>query len=108
MADASTDEAVGLAVRLVRTQPAVVGIGYWVVPHARGRGFAARAVRLLSRWALAEADMARVEAWVEPENVPSQRILEAAGFTREGVLRSFLNFSGGPAHAVVFSKVANV
>lgn len=107
VADAATDDAVGVAVLLVRPQPAVVGIGYWVVPHARGRGLAARAVGLLSRWALAEAGMARVEAWVDRENVPSQRVLTAAGFTREGILRSFLSFSGRRADAVVFSRVAD-
>lgn len=77
VADVTTDDAVGVAVLLVRPQPAVVGIGYWVVPHARGRGLAARAVGIPSRWALTEAGMARVEARVEPENVPSQRALAA-------------------------------
>ncbi len=52
VADAGTDEAVGLTVLLVRPQPAVAGIGYWVVPHARGHGLATHAVSLLSRWAL--------------------------------------------------------
>ena len=107
VADASTDEAVGLAVLLLRPQPAVAGIGYWVVPHARGRGLAARAVALLSQWALAQAGIARVEAWAEPENVASQRVLATAGFSREGVLRSFLSFAGRRADEVVFSRVAD-
>jgi len=95
VADARTNEARGLAILLVRPQPGVVGIGYWVVPRARGRGLATRAVDLLSRWALAEAGIARVEAWVEPQNTASQRVLAVAGFSREGVLRSFLTYPTG-------------
>ena len=96
-----------MTVLLVRPQPAVAGIGYWVVPNARGRGLAARAVALLAQWALAEAGIARVEAWADSANVTCQRVLAAAGFTREGVLRSFLSFAGRRADAVVFSRIAD-
>ncbi len=106
VADVSTDEARGVAVLLVRPQPGVVGIGYWVVPRARGRGLATHSVGLLSHWALAEGGIARVEAWVEPENTASQRVLEVAGFRREGVLRSFLSHAESRADAVVFSRTA--
>jgi len=50
--------------------------------------------------------MARVEAWVEPDNAASLRVLGAAGFTREGVLRSFLSYQRRRADAVVFSRIA--
>jgi RimJ/RimL family protein N-acetyltransferase len=103
--DTATDQALGLAVLLHRSQPAVVGMGYWVVPRARGRGLATRAVTLLARWALRETEIARVEAWVEPENKTSQKALLAAGFTREGVLRSFLCFEVRRADAAVFSLI---
>jgi len=104
VADLNTGSALGLAVLLVRPQPGVVGIGYWIVPLARGRGLATCATRLLSEWALAEAGVARVEAWVEPENVASQRVLTAAGFMREGLLRSFLSYPSRRADAVVFAR----
>ena len=90
----------------VRPQPRVFGIGYWVVPAARGRGLARRAVRLATRWALLQG-VARVEAWVEPDNEPSHHVLRAAGFQREGVLRSFLAFEARRADAVVYSCVAS-
>jgi RimJ/RimL family protein N-acetyltransferase len=104
LAVTASGEAVGLAVLLLRPQAGVAGIGYWIVPRARGRGLATRAVRLLSDWALGDAGLARVEAWVEPENLPSQRVLTAAGFEREGVLRAFLSYAGRRADAVVFSR----
>lgn len=104
--DASTGLAQGLVWLGVRPQPGVVGIGYWVVPAARGRGVARRAVRLATRWSLLQG-VARVEAWVEPDNEPSQHVLRAAGFHLEGVLRSFLAFGTRRADAGVFSCVAS-
>ncbi len=64
-------------------------------------------MRLATGWALAATDADRVEAWIEPGNEPSQRVLEAACFTREGVLRSYLAFGPRRADAVVFSRVAS-
>jgi [ribosomal protein S5]-alanine N-acetyltransferase len=106
IADAATDRAHGLVWLGARPQAGVIGIGYWVVPAARGRGFARRAVVLATRWALLQG-VAQVEAWVEPGNEPSQQVLRRAGFHREGVLRSFLAFETRRADAVVFSCVAS-
>ena len=105
IADASTDEALGAAVLLFRPQPATVGIGYWVVPRARGGGLASRAVALLARWALTDAGLARVEALVEPGNTASRRVLERGGFRREGHLRSYLAFATRRADALIYSLV---
>ncbi len=105
---AAASEAVGLTVLMLHPRwPGVAEIGYWVIPRARGRGLATRAIRLASRWALSEAGLARVEALVEPGNSASQRALLGAGFRAEGVLRSFLTSNDGRrADAVVFSRLA--
>jgi RimJ/RimL family protein N-acetyltransferase len=105
LAIAEDDRAVGLVWIAQRPQPGVAGLGYWVVPRARRRGLGTRAVRLASRWTLTEAGMARLEAWVEPENVASQRLLAAAGFVHEGVLRSFLSFGDRRADALVYARL---
>ena len=78
-------------------------IGYWLAPHARGRGVATHAVRLISRWAFEELQLARLELTCGPDNVASQRVAERCGFTREGVLRSHLPFKGARRDTVVFS-----
>ncbi|MGX6601967.1 GNAT family N-acetyltransferase [Micromonosporaceae bacterium Da 78-11] len=65
-------------------------LGYGILPAYRGRGFATRAVELLSLWAFAETDIARLIAGTMPSNVGSQRVLEKAGFKREAYLRSRL------------------
>ena len=64
-------------------------IGYWVAPWARGRGVATRAVRLLSRWALLDLGLGRLQLHADTDNAASHRVAERAGYTREGVLRSF-------------------
>jgi RimJ/RimL family protein N-acetyltransferase len=63
-------------------------IGYWVRSDARGRGVVTRALVLLSRHALLEDGASRVQLQADPDNVPSCRAAERAGFRREGVLRS--------------------
>jgi RimJ/RimL family protein N-acetyltransferase len=62
-------------------------IGYSLDPGFRGRGVATRAVRLLSAWAF-ESGVRRLVAGTMLDNVASQRVLERAGFVREGIQRS--------------------
>ena len=79
-----------------------VEIGYWLFLHGRGRGIATRVVRALAEHAF-HVGVHRVEAVVRPQNEPSIRVLERAGFTREGVLRSLLRHDGGRSDAILFS-----
>jgi RimJ/RimL family protein N-acetyltransferase len=98
-------KAVGLVSMMLRPQPGVIGLGYWIVPVARGQGYATRAALLASDWALGDGGFARIEAWVEPNNVASQAVLAAAGFEREGLLRSFLVVDGERSDAFVYARV---
>jgi [ribosomal protein S5]-alanine N-acetyltransferase len=102
IAEADSGEALGAIVLLLR-RPDTAEIGYWLVPRARGRRLGSGAVRLLAPWALSEAGLARIEAFVEPENAASQRVLEGAGFQREGYLRSYLAFTDRRADALIYS-----
>lgn len=102
IADAGSNEALGAAVLMAR-QPGTVEMGYWLIPRARGRGFGSRAVCLLTRWAVTETPLARVEALVVPDNIASQRALEKAAFRREGHLRSYLVFERRRADALIYS-----
>jgi RimJ/RimL family protein N-acetyltransferase len=79
-------------------------IGYWVARPARGHGVCTRALRLLSRWALAELGLQRLELVTDPDNVASQRVAEKVGFRREGVLRSHMSHPDGRLRdSVMFS-----
>ena len=73
-------------------------VGYCVHPAFRGRGFATRALRLLVGWAFRDTPIARIVAGTDPANTPSHRVLERAGFTREGVARGLLPGPDGARH----------
>jgi RimJ/RimL family protein N-acetyltransferase len=78
-------------------------VGYWLAPHARGRGVATHAVQLIAGWAFRDLHVARLELTCGPDNRASQRVAERCGFTREGVLRSHMPFKGARRDTVVFS-----
>jgi RimJ/RimL family protein N-acetyltransferase len=99
------EAAVDLPGLVFNLQPGNVGIGYWVVESARRRGLASTAVMLLSRWALRDAGVERIEALTEPDNLASHRVAERAGFHWEGHLRCYLQIDGRSADAVVYALV---
>lgn len=104
--EVDSDRAIGLMWVALRPQSHVGGLGYWIVPPARGRGVATAAVRLVIPWALNVLNLRRLEAWVESDNVFSQRVLQGAGFQQEGRLRNFLTVEGESSDALVFSVIA--
>lgn len=81
-------------------------MSYWVVSEARGQGVAVGAVRLLAGWALGDLGLVRLELFVEPENVASQRVAERCGFVREGLLRSRWVGQGRRRDSVVYGLPA--
>jgi ribosomal-protein-alanine N-acetyltransferase len=77
--------------------------GYWVTASARGRGVASRALRLLCAYAFDELGVQRVELWIDPDNKPSLGVAESVGFTREGLLRSFMPIRGVRRDMLMYS-----
>lgn len=80
-------------------------IGYWAAPWARGQGIIRRAVSRLSRWAIEDFGFARVEVRVATGNLDSQRVAEAAGFVKEGVLRNAGYVHAGRVDLIVYSLI---
>ncbi len=80
-------------------------IGYWVAPQFRRRGYAGRAVRVLSAWALGLPGLHRLEASIELWNVDSWGAVESAGFIREGVAANWELVAGEPKDMVIYAKV---
>jgi RimJ/RimL family protein N-acetyltransferase len=81
-------------------------IGYWVAAAARRRGVGSRSTQLLARYGFERLGLARIELLAHPDNEPSQRLAKRAGFTREGVVRSFRERKGVREDYVLFSLLA--
>ena len=69
-------------------------LGYWVAEEHNGRGYATEAVRLGVRHAFEELGLHRVQANVMTSNPRSARVLEKAGFRKEGHALRYLQIAG--------------
>lgn len=85
----------GISVGNIRRGVAQSGqIGYWMGEPYAGKGLMGEAVGVLSRYCFESLRLHRIEAACIPDNLRSIRVLEKAGFTREGLLRSYLRING--------------
>lgn len=69
-------------------------IGYWMGERFAGRGLMREALELVVDHCFRTLRLHRLEAACIPENGRSVRVLEKAGFRREGLLRSYLKING--------------
>lgn len=81
-------------------------LGYDLVRQVWGRGLATEAVRAVVGHGFESLGLNRIEAYTEPGNVASERVLEKAGFTREGCLREFAYYRGAARDQICFSILA--
>lgn len=69
-------------------------LGYWVGEEHNGRGYATRGVELAVDYAFGELGLHRVQANVMTKNPRSARVLEKAGFRKEGRALRYLRIAG--------------
>jgi RimJ/RimL family protein N-acetyltransferase len=105
---ADRDELLG-SISLMRFswQHARAEVGYWLAKPARGRGHATRAVRLITEWGFRSLALRRIDLLAATENPASQRVAERCGFTREAILRSYLQGKEGRQDMVAFGRLAS-
>jgi RimJ/RimL family protein N-acetyltransferase len=106
IADAADDQPLGLLNLQFRGDEEVANLAVSVFPEARGRGVAAKALRLGALWGLRDLGLARVEAEAAADNHASIGAIEKAGFHREGTLRAHCKTHGERHDCVMFSLVA--
>lgn len=82
----------------------VAQIGYWLAPGARRRGFATRAVILLTRW-LFDLGAARVFLTIVAGNDASVAVARRAGFVFEGTMRSHGVWQGRRSDVMWFAAL---
>ena len=80
-------------------------MGYWLSEELWGHGIATRAVAAMSDWAFDNYKLSRVFAMAFAHNAASIRVLEKAGFEREGVMRRSAIKNGVVLDQILFAKV---
>jgi ribosomal-protein-alanine N-acetyltransferase len=80
---------------------------YWLDRRARGRGIAAEALDLVTRWAFRDHGIVRVQLVTHLDNERSQRVAERCGFRREGVLRAWEPVKDDQPDVVMWSRLAD-
>jgi len=63
-------------------------IGYWIGEEYWGRGIMPEAIKLITAYAFTNFDIVRIQAGVLGNNPKSMRVLEKAGFTKEGIMKN--------------------
>jgi len=86
----------GTKIGVVNTFPVgdLLEIGFTLIPSERGKGYGPEAVVILVDYLFLARDLVRVQATTDLRNVASQKVLEKAGFTREGVVRKSMFIHG--------------
>jgi ribosomal-protein-alanine N-acetyltransferase len=80
-------------------------LGYWMgAPHA-GKGMMTAAVAALAPFVFDTLRLHRLEAACMPSNTASVRVLEKAGFTREGFARRYLCIAGTWQDHLLYAKL---
>lgn len=79
-------------------------IGYGLAPKYWGHGIATKAVKIALPHVFEEfPELLRLQAFVDVDNKPSQRVLEKAGFQKEGLLRKYAYLKGKLENLFVYS-----
>jgi [ribosomal protein S5]-alanine N-acetyltransferase len=99
----------GITLSNVRRGVAQMGsVGYWCgKPYAR-QGLTLSAVRALTQFSFRSLALHRLEAACLPENQPSRRLLNRAGFCEEGYAKAYLKINGVWRDHVLFGLVSTL
>ena len=80
-------------------------IGYWMGERHAGHGHMLAALKIAIPYIYGQLQLHRIEAACIPDNWKSVRLLEKAGFEREGLLRKYLKINGEWRDHVMFSRL---
>jgi ribosomal-protein-serine acetyltransferase len=80
-------------------------LAYWVRSSRIGEGIAAAASKLVANYGFEYLGLNRVEIVIALNNIPSIRVAEKVGATREGTLRNRIQIRDRVYDAVIFSLV---
>ncbi len=80
-------------------------IGYWLAAPFRNQGIITAAVQKLTDQMFETRPLVRIEAHVFSHNPASARVLEKAGFQKEGYLRKFHRKKGLDIDSLLYARI---
>jgi len=103
IADADSDLLIGSsAIFYMDLAQARAEVGYSLHPDWQGRGLASEALQLVLGYVFNELGLRRIEADIDPRNLPSCRLVERFGFVREGLLRERWHVNGETCDSAIY------
>jgi ribosomal-protein-alanine N-acetyltransferase len=78
-------------------------IGYRLIPNERNKGYCTEAVRIVVDYLFLAKNIVRIQAKTNPKNVASQKVLEKAGFHKEGLVRKDIFIMGKWQDGILYS-----
>lgn len=83
----STDDIVGAAClqHLANVDGAPLEIGWRLVPEHNGKGYATEAAKAIIAFAAEKVGATRLVAVADPDNIPSQRVMQRLGMTYKAI-----------------------
>ena len=83
----------------------LANLGFWVRSSLARRGIATAAAFKVVQWGFDETNLNRIEIVAACENLPSQRVAEKLGATKDAVLRKRTMVRESPADAFLYSVI---
>ncbi|MEU4425916.1 GNAT family N-acetyltransferase [Actinoplanes sp. NPDC024001] len=84
-----------ISLRRIDLEEGLAEVSYWVLPSARGRRIAPRALAALAEWSFGTLKLYRLELSHSMLNTASCRVAEVAGFPAEGTQRGAARHADG-------------
>ncbi len=81
-------------------------LGYVLAKEYWGHGIATIAVKIALARGFKELKLKKIEAFVDPDNIASQKVLIKAGMTCEGLLPKAIRFKGSLHDRYVYSRLS--
>ncbi len=99
-----TGAAMGwISLRVNDRSPRIGEVGYSLLAHARGQGYASESLRAVIDEAFLAAELDEVQACIVPDNAASRAVLDRSGFREERLLRSGAVIRGRHVDVLLFS-----
>jgi RimJ/RimL family protein N-acetyltransferase len=105
IAEKKDGSKIGLVSHFTPMHPAgkQLEVGFFLVPSERGKGYGTEALKIIVDYLFLSRSTMRIQVQTDPRNLASQRILEKAGFVKEGTLRKNFFMRGELRDCLLYS-----